>query len=295
MTPSPFCERLALGTAQLGLAYGIANRSGRIKLDEAKSILTHAHSLGIRMLDTAVAYGDSEARFGSFGVSSWSIITKLPKAPLECNGISRWVIDSVENSLSRLKVDQVYGVLLHSPSQLLEPEGEEIYRALVALKEQGKMQKIGISIYSPEELDALCPRFQFDLVQAPYNAIDQRLVVSGWLKRLNEAQVEVHARSIFLQGLLLMPPSRRPPYFEPWSPVLNGWFDWLQSSGLSAVKACVGFVLSRPEISRIVIGVDNERQLDQLISSLSLIDGEPLAQFACDDLDLLMPSRWNIK
>lgn len=295
MKLSPLNEYLALGTAQLGLSYGVANTSGQVNEADAESILVQARAAGICMLDTAIAYGESEKRLGSFGVSSWKIITKLPEVPLGCDDIARWVAESLEDSLSRMRVKEVYGVLLHSPMQLLGPSGKQVYQALVALKEQGKAKKIGISIYSPEELDALWPEFQFDLVQAPFNVIDRRLATSGWLERLNEAHVEVHVRSVFLQGLLLMPASDLPEYFDRWASLWDAWSKWLNEYSLCPIRVCLGFVLSHPEISRIVIGVDNLEQLNEITGSLSRIDVEPLDEFSCEDLDLISPARWNVK
>ena len=295
MKLNPLNKYLALGTAQLGLRYGVANSLGQVKEHEAESILTQARAAGICMLDTAIAYGESEKLLGKFGVSSWKVITKLPEVTSGCDDIAGWVAESLEDSLSRLRVKEVYGVLLHSPMQLLGSSGRQVYQALVAFKEQGKAKKIGISIYSPEELDALWPEFQFDLVQAPFNVIDRRLVTSGWLERLNKAHVEVHVRSVFLQGLLLMPVSDLPEYFDQWASLWDAWSKWLNENSLCPLRVCLGFVLSHPEISRIVIGVDNLEQLNEIIGSLSLTDVEPLEDFSCEDLDLISPARWKVK
>lgn len=295
MRLNPLNEYLALGTAQLGLSYGVANVSGQINENDAISILLKARAAGLCTLDTAISYGESEKRLGRVGVSSWKIITKLPEVPLDCNDIAGWVLETFEASLSRMRVKEVYGLLLHRPMQLCGPSGKQIYQALVALKGSGQVKKIGISIYSPEELNAFWPEFQFDLVQAPFSVVDRRLSTSGWLKRLNETNVEVHVRSIFLQGLLLMPASDLPKYFDRWAPLWDAWFNWLKCNRLCPIKVCLGFILSHPEISRIVIGVDNLEQLKEITASMGFNDLEPLDIFSCEDLDLVNPTRWNIQ
>ncbi|MFM6209012.1 aldo/keto reductase, partial [Planktothrix sp.] len=134
--------------------------------------------------------------------------------------ISSWVQQSVDGILNRLQIFQLYGLLLHRPDQLLSSTGEELYQSLNLMKKQGLVKKIGISIYSPTELDALCKQFSFDLIQAPFNVLDRSLEKSGWLDQLKKLGVEIHGRSVFLQGLLLMNPLTRPAYFERWQPLL---------------------------------------------------------------------------
>ena len=127
------------------------------------------------------------------------MISKLPEIPAECQDVASWVQTAVMSSLERLGISRLRGLLLHRPEQLLGSQGDELYRALIVCRDQGKVGKLGISVYSPNELDALWSRYQFDLVQAPFNILDRRLVSSGWLNRLYQAGTEVHVRSVFLQ------------------------------------------------------------------------------------------------
>ena len=151
----------------------------------------------------------------------------------------------------------------HRPEQLLSTQGDALYRALATLKDQGKIEKVGISIYSPDELDAIWPHFQFDLVQAPFNIIDRRLAASGWLTRLHQVKTEVHIRSVFLQGLLLMQAANRPATFNRWQPLWDQWHHWLDNQVLT-LEACMGFVLSEPKIDRVVVGVDSPNSCRKL-------------------------------
>lgn len=130
-------------------------------------------------------------------------------------------------------------MLLHCPEQLLsEQHGKPLLKALQQLKTQGITRKIGVSVYGPEELDRLMDEMPFDLVQAPLNILDRRLVESGWARRLKDQGTEVHVRSAFLQGLLLMTPDQRPEKFARWRPVWSEWSRWPGKAGLTPLQAC---------------------------------------------------------
>ena len=282
--------KLALGTVQFGVRYGIANESGQPTEADVAAVVSRAWSGGLRMLDTAIAYGDSEQRLGRADVRQWAVVTKLPALPGAGAAVDAWMQTSVEGSLERLGVSRLHGLLLHRPDQLLaEPR---LYRALQAVKQQGLVRKVGVSIYDPGELDRLIPRFALDVVQAPFNLVDARLLESGWLQRLAAEGVELHVRSVFLQGLLLMPPSRRPPQFGRWASLLESYDAWLEVSGTTRVEACLRYALGFPEIARVIVGVDSVGQLEQLIAAASGAAPAVPAALHCRDLDLLNPARW---
>ncbi len=172
---SPITSRLALGTAQFGQPYGIANQAGQVSAAEAAAIIACARENGWDTLDTAITYGHSEQRLGEIGVREWRVVTKLPAVPESCRDVAAWVTTAVRESLARLGISKLHGLLLHRPEQLTQPQGEALYGALLAVKCAGMTDGIGVSIYQPEELDALWPRFALDLVQAPFNVLDRRL------------------------------------------------------------------------------------------------------------------------
>jgi aryl-alcohol dehydrogenase-like predicted oxidoreductase len=284
--------KLALGTAQFGLDYGIANRQGQVSHDEAKAILEHAWANGIDTLDTAIAYGESEQRLGEIGVQDWQVVSKLPAIPMGCDSIAQWVMDAVQDSLERLKVEKLHGLLLHQPQQLLEKDGNQLYRALRQLKKDGLVQKIGISIYAPSELGALCSRFQLDLVQAPFNIMDRRLIDTGWLSRLTEQGMEVQVRSIFLQGLLLIKPADRPRKFFRWATLWSRWDEWLEHTGLTPLQACVRYALSFSQISKVIFGVDSLLQLKEILMAAAASSPQVPDGLSTSDLGLLNPANW---
>jgi aryl-alcohol dehydrogenase-like predicted oxidoreductase len=287
-------ERLSIGTAQFGLRYGIANRRGKVDRDEAAVILQLARSAGINALDTAISYGDSEECLGAVGIGDWRVTTKLPALGVTSRGgIRPWVRQSIEGSLKRLRIAKLDGVLLHNPADLLGPHGLALQAALVELKQECLLGGIGISVYEPGELEQLTQRFDFDLVQAPFNILDRRLESSGWLGRLHAARVEVQVRSVFLQGLLLMSDANRPRSFDRWALLWRAWREWLQASKTSPVEACMRFVLSRKQVARVVVGVDSAEQLREILAATA---GGPLNlpdEISCSDIDLLNPARWS--
>ncbi len=286
-------KRLALGTVQFGLPYGVANRRGQVSLDEARAILKHAEAAGLDTLDTAVAYGNSEQRLGEIGVPQWKVVSKLSAIPEGCSDVAAWVGASVAASLQHLQVRRLSGLLLHRPEELLGAQGDLLYAALTRLKDDGLVQKIGVSIYDPEELNALCVKFRFDLVQAPFNLLDHRLIDSGWLARLSKQGTEVHVRSVFLQGLLLMRSADRPEKFNRWQSLWDRWQQWLATTKLTPLQACLRHALAQPEIDRVIVGVDSLNQLKEILSANEGVIPEVPAELRANDRDLINPSRWN--
>ena len=220
------------------------------------------------------------------------MISKLPAIPDSAADVAAWVEHSVRGILERLKVPRLYALLLHRSQELLSSRGETLYRSLVVLKHQGKVEKIGVSIYGPEELDLIWPRYHLDLVQAPFNIIDRRMAASGWLARLHQAATEIHTRSAFLQGLLLMEAQDRPATLNRWESLWSQWHEWLREEALDPVQACLSFALSQPEIDRVVVGVDSLKQLQELLAVAADPELKSPPILACEELDLIDPSHW---
>lgn len=289
-------SKLALGTAQMGLPYGVANTSGQMTPESILAVLRTARAAGMDTLDTAIAYGNSEERLGQAGVPDWKIITKLPALPQNTNPAS-WVATQVDASLQRLNVNRLEGLLLHHPEHLLQPGGTALWHAMNLEKSRGRVHHIGISIYQPSELDALWPTYQPDLVQAPLKILDQSLILNNWLGRLIENGVVVHTRSAFLQGLLLMPPPQRPAWSHRWGKLFQRWDEWLQHVGCQAESAALAWVFHQPGITRVIVGVDHAAQLQRLVEIINdrAWENLPLADlesFAQSDDALINPSRW---
>ena len=285
-------SRIALGTAQFGSEYGVANNAGAMVLKEARAILDLAESYGVDILDTAIAYGTSEHNLGEIGIESFQVITKLPALPKRGGNVGNWVRTEVANSLDRMQKESLYALLLHRPDELMGPKGSDLYRGLESLKDQGQIEKIGVSVYSMKELEALTSRFKLDLVQAPFNLIDRSLVDSGWLAKLKSAGIEVHVRSIFLQGLLLMPRDEIPIKFVSWSTLWDCWHAWLRENQITAVEGCLSYVLSCSQIDRVIVGVDNKDQLLQIMNAANRTALESYPDITSDSAELINPANW---
>jgi hypothetical protein len=286
--------KLALGTAQFGLPYGVANTQGQISHNSAREIISYCRSRGIDTLDTAISYGESEQFLGNIGVQDFNIITKLPYVPDTILNIENWIIDEVSASLSRLGIKSLYGLMLHRPDQLFQGNGEVIVASLKKLKDLGVIQKVGVSVYSPDEFKDLFLMHDFDLVQCPFNLIDRRLVSSGWLGKLKNSGVEVHVRSSFLQGLLLMPRNKIPQNFQIWSSLWDHWHAWLEGNAVSPIEACLAYVLSEPNIDQIVVGIDSKEQLQQITAAFETTCLDTFPDISSFDNKLLNPSNWKI-
>lgn len=286
-------NKLAIGTAQFGLNYGIANRNGQVSIGEIENILEFSKGYGINSLDTAIDYGDSEGRLGIVGVDGWNVISKLPSIPNSCRNIKEWVFSSVEGSLNRLKIDSLYGLLLHRPEELTKPYGEELYDALQYVKSSGMVLNTGISIYSPDELELYNEFSDLNIIQSPFNVIDRRITENNLSKSLAQKGRLIHTRSAFLQGLLLMTPEERPKKFSRWNKLWMNYDTFISNSGLSRLEVCIRYVISRDEISNVIIGIDNLKQLKEICAaaseSLSVLPDD----FKTEDLELLNPSFWS--
>ena len=250
---------------------------------------------GSDTLDTAMAYGDSESVLGAAGVRDLKVITKLPPLPPEPHDTGAWVREKVRHSLDRLQVPKLHGLLLHRPSDALGARAPDLLEALASLKVEGVVAKIGVSVYEPNELAQLQGVMKLEIVQAPYNVLDRRFADSGWFDRLRAAGTEIHVRSVFLQGLLLLDEARLPAAFSRWRPIWQRWCEWTRRQGLDNLAAALGFVLKNRNIARVVIGAEAAAQLRQIIASAAALETDVPAELATSDLNLLNPGNWTNK
>jgi hypothetical protein len=288
-------SKIALGTAQFGLPYGISNTHGQVDRNEIEAIFQVARSANITLLDTAIAYGNSEESIGATDSLSFEIVTKLPPFPASETSVAEWVRNQIYNSLTKLKRKSISGLLLHNPVDLLGSSGNELHDSLANLKQDGLIKKFGVSIYSPTELDSLfsqIPNFRPDIVQTPLNIFDRSIESSGWLTRLSDMNIEIHARSVFLQGLLLQPAAERSVAFNRWSPVFAQFDSWTNTQKLSPLSACLGHVLSYSEVSKVIIGVTSVNELKQIITASSGNHVRAPQSLQVTDVDLIQPMNW---
>ncbi len=285
-------NKIVIGTAQFGTSYGISNSGIILNQSEVNKIFDLADKNQISFFDTSMNYGNSEKIIGDNNNSKLSIITKLPKVPeMDKSKVELWIISQVENSIERLKVNNLYGLILHYPDQLFTSTGDIIFKSLINLKKEKKIKKIGLSIYSTDDLYRYIKNFDLDLVQAPFNIVDQRIISRKIIELLNLNNIELHVRSIFLQGLLLMSSHQIPKYFNKWSHIFKKWHEWLKIKNISALEACLAFTYNEKSIDRLVIGVNNSQQLEQIIK-LNFDKNMEFPDIASCDEGLINPSNW---
>ncbi len=289
-------SRIGLGTVQWGMEYGVANREGRPPSDEVARILAAGRSGGLQVLDTAALYGEAESLLGEQNLSGLRVVTKTPRyahAPITAADADD-LKATLGLSLARLCLPSVYGLLAHHAVDLLVPGGERLIDALLSLREEGRVARVGVSVYDGAQIEAVLARFKPDLVQLPLNVFDQRLIDDGSLSRLAALGVEIHVRSVFLQGLLLMQPDAVPAYFAPWSDQLRAWQAACAARNVLPQHAALAFVCDRPEVACCLIGVQSRAQLDQSLEGLDAAPALDAAQFACSDAALLNPVNWRL-
>lgn len=277
-------EKLGLGTVQFGQPYGISNAHGQVSAAEAAAILADAAQAGIHLLDTAANYGEAEAVLAELDTTGFRIVSKTIGLK---HGLDH-VIARARQSAAALKADTL---LVHAAADLLGPDGDALWSALCGLRDNGIFSKIGISVYVAEDPAALAARFRPDVMQLPFSLLDQRLLANGTLARLTDLGVEIHARSLFLQGLLFL--DRLPEKLRHAGPYLIDIRTRLRDAGTTPLAAALGFVLSRPEIAFGLVGVTSTAELNEIIGAAT----KPLpdlnwSAFALNDEVTLTPSLW---
>jgi aryl-alcohol dehydrogenase-like predicted oxidoreductase len=289
------CE-LGLGTVQWGLPYGIANTQGVTSSETVAEILTEAQRNGIKILDTASQYGEAENILGSNPLEEFQVVSKTPRFATSTisEQQAHQLTEVFYRSLQRLSCDKIYALLVHHAADLLVPGGEKLVAAMKQLKQEGVVEKIGVSIYDSEQLDDLVKILNPDVVQLPLSVLDQRLISSGHLKRMNENGIEIHVRSIFLQGLLLMPLNQVPAYFDPVRTLLARWHTAAGSQGMSLTQAALTFVRDIPYVDTVLIGVENLAQFRSNLEDFAIPASFDGSDLACNDPAYVNPALWKV-
>jgi aryl-alcohol dehydrogenase-like predicted oxidoreductase len=282
-------RRLAIGTVQFGLDYGISNDRGKVPREIAGRILRDAAAAGISTVDTAAAYGEAETVLAALlsDLPGFHVVTKTLSAT---NGVSA-VIERARLSSDRFGPS--CALLLHSAADLRMSEGADLWRALTQLRDDGRFARIGISAYASDDPVDLARRFRPDIMQLPVSVLDQRLVQSGALETLKSLAVEIHVRSVFVQGAIFLDPDALPPVLAHARAVLAGFRENLDRRNLAPLQAAIGYPLSIPAIDRVVVGVTSAEELAGIVSAANAAKQDvPWQEFAVDDDVLLDPRKW---
>lgn len=285
----PETMKLALGTVQFGLDYGISNDGGKVPIEEVKKILTTAHQNNIDTLDTGCVYGTCETVLGDVLPGqdfTFNVIDKIPD--IETSG--KTIAQTLEQSLEKMHLKHLDGLLLHNAADLTDGT----YQQLCDLKTQGMVKQIGISVYHPNQAFELAGRYDLDLIQLPLNLFDQRFIQTDCIKWLKKRNVEIHARSLFLQGLLLMRTTQLSDYFTPYRELFERLDRYCKTLDITRQQAALTMVHHQDSVDKFVIGVCTQQQLEQVIEAYEKareIDFE-MAPFSCHEEALISPFLW---
>jgi aryl-alcohol dehydrogenase-like predicted oxidoreductase len=291
--------RLGLGTVQFGQDYGITNSDGQVREDGVASILALAAEAGIDTIDTARLYGTSESVIGrcSPHEAMFRIVTKTPKFGdiADYDEAAAQLRAAFETSLDALERKDVYGLLLHDVNDLFGPVGRALWTAMEGLKSSGRVAKIGISIYGGAEIDRVLDEHSIDIVQVPFNAFDDRLVKGRQLDRLASAGVEIHARSLFLQGLLLAAAKDIPERFTPIRSAVEQLDSVFDAKGLSRLEGLLALAFRQSEIDRFIVGVTSTDELRAILAAVDRAEDAGRIEWQPPPLDAvyLNPARWS--
>ena len=270
-------SKLTLGTVQLGLSYGIANKSGKPSQEKAFDMLDTATSNGITSFDTAAFYGDSEVILGEYfsrnkeAGKDAQITTKIRlDMPTGTPGseIRDAVFKHVETGLERLKMDKVRNIMLHSPADLFDHE-DKLARALEQVKAQGLAENIGVYSNYPKETEKMLEYDLFTCIQMPFNILDTRNIVNGMLKRLHQKGIYVYTRSVFMQGLYFMDLDSLTGNLNEAKPFLKRLRQACEDNNMSMAELAFGYARDMDEIDSLVVGADESAHIEQNIKLLN--------------------------
>ena len=304
-------SKMTLGTAQLGLEYGIANKTGKPNLQSTYDILQLVLNTGINVFDTASDYGNSEKIIGSFLTSHNKIsipetpiiVTKIPK--VQCIGAPSFqvIYDQIKRSIlhsaKRLRIEKIPICLLHRASDMIEYDGL-VTESLIKLREEKFVKMIGVSVYQPREIREFLKIKEFNVIQIPFNIFNNRLIKEGFLNELAQKGITIFARSVFLQGLFFFEPDSLPSYLQLATKPLQQLGEISSDLGISTAELALTFVRDSPGITSVVLGVET---VDQLRENIKLMNSPPLSSEAKQRIldiftdvpeELVNPDMWKI-
>jgi len=286
-------NKIALGTAQFGMDYGINNKRGKIPKKEAIEILKEILKFGINTIDTAYSYGESETIIGEFIKKynkKFKIISKLP----ECN--LKEISEIFNLSLKKLNIDKFYGYLIHNFRHF--KENIEIWNFLKRIKLDGKTEKIGFSLYFPHELeDLLRNEIKIDMIQVPYSIFDQRF--AQYFPELKDKNIEIHVRSVFLQGLVFKKLNNLKGYLAKTKNKIKDLYLFSTESNIPVAALCLNFATLNNFINKAIVGIDSIENLIEIVNSSKYLTNtknvlSSLADFKENDEKIILPINWEI-
>ncbi len=290
---------IVLGSAQFGLNYGVTNSSGKVSLEKVCGILDLAYQNNIETIDTSTQYGNSEKIIGLASQKinkKFNIVTKTRSfANTSIKQTLNYLDSDFENSINNLKDNNIKALLFHNSHDLLENRADHLYKSALNLKSNNSQLKIGVSVYSPNELLTIMDRYPIEIVQFPLNIFDQRFI--PLLDILKNKNIEIHTRSAFLQGILLQDIENNalPDFFSKFINYFNRYRQNISKSGCTKLRACIDF--AKNYSNNLVLGVLDCQQLQEIISIYNQDDSQEglsdlFKEFTKMPLALIDPRGW---
>ena len=256
-------KKIILGSANVNSCYGLGKN--KIKAREFISLMNLAFEKGVKTIDTSPVYNNAEIIIGK-SKKKFNVITKIPKIPHNIKKIDLegWIKKNFFNSNKIIK-KKIYGILIQNAEILLSNKADIVYDTLLNLKKKHTFKKIGISIYNFKTLELVTKKFAIDFVQLPYNILDQRFSKKKIIKIVKKKKIEIHARSIFLQGLLTNTKIHLPKKLSNLEKGLKRWRRWIKDKNINPAHACIDFVLRNKNIDKLVIGFNSKNNLEDAL------------------------------
>lgn len=287
-------HKYILGTVQLGLDYGINNANGKPSMEQAHQMLAAAWDQGVRTLDTAEVYGNAHEVIGSFHRANpnhqFNIVTKFLAASLLEVGASA----RLQQVLDELQVNELDGWMFHNPAEL--DRHPELEQEIAGLRGKG-LRHMGVSVYTNEDVLRAAAHKDVSIIQMPFNLLDNGGIRKDALKAAKDANVVVHVRSVFLQGVFFMDTDTLPPSMMPLVPYLEQLRLMAEANEMSVPELAMGYPFQHPDVDGVVIGTDNAEQIasNMAMASKPLGTGmmSQVESIRVHEAELLNPSNWN--
>ncbi|MBN2689849.1 MAG: aldo/keto reductase [Gammaproteobacteria bacterium] len=288
--------KLALGTAQFGLNYGIANTRGQVPYSEVLKILNIAKNHSINTLDTATEYGNSESVLGeaTTGDDFFKLITKTPHLHTQ-ERATKQILSAFKKSISHLQTHNIYALLVHKADDIIGKIGAEVWNTMRQLRDSGQVKKIGISVYNQKQIETILSKHNdVDILQVPLNIFDQRLIHNNYLEHLVSQGIEIHCRSVFLQGLLLMDLNAAITKLPQAAPYIKTFHNDCEKHKITPLQMALKFVLQQKSISKLLVGVTSAKELEEILQNANkdLPVDIDFSKYNVNDLNIIDPTLW---
>lgn len=287
-------DKLIVGTANWGQKYGILSDSYHLSPFDLRMLIKQLKNFGVDTIDTSPLYGEAVEQIINYCDKEFRVYTKFLANTEDDTDLSyQKNRNAVIESINKFASFKIQGIYIHNVDVIFSKNFQRVVELLQKIKEKNNDLKIGISVYSQHEIEHIMKFWIPDMIQLPLNIFDQRLVRSGTLHELKQKSIEVHARSIFLQGILLYEHDELPNIFDRWSEYFNFFDHWCKIQKVSKLTACLSFVSNLSSVDKIVLGVNGSKQMLEILTTqlnFNLKDYDDLA-VASDD-ELLDPRTW---